>query len=511
MTAALKPPVLIRADAGNLLGFGHVMRMIALAQALTDRGIKAVFVSVQCCDSMLARTKAEGFTHRLLADCALGSDADAEQTLSLAHEFDCRWIFLDGYYFGLKYQRLLHTAGFKVAVMEDTSYCENWSADLIINQNIGTETKDYNSCVDNFRTLTGTRYTLLRREFQSKPTKKENPDGDNKNILITMGGVDPDNASSQILKALEVATSSKLTIRILVGGENPHVLKLYLLASESIHDVELLKNVSEMPAMYSWADGVISASGSTCYEWLLYKKHAAVVVIAENQELIAKELHERKCAVVLGRIGFIEQRELVTLLQDWLENIGQPPKLNFPLLDPWGARRLSACLDDKNIWVRPTEFCDSKNYFRLVNDPLVRKNSLNSQSVSWKTHQTWFSEHLHKPSDYMYAAFDSTDNFIGQVRFNLQKAAKPVWRISYSLRPEFRGKSLSKPLLQLAMNELTKTNKLYGKFLAEIRLENIPSIKTFKSLGFAQDLDLESSHKGTILYSKRNYYFRKGD
>ena len=56
------PKLLIHADAGGILGTGHVMRMIALAQAYRRRGGEVTIASVQCPEPIIDRVEELGIT-----------------------------------------------------------------------------------------------------------------------------------------------------------------------------------------------------------------------------------------------------------------------------------------------------------------------------------------------------------------------------------------------------------------------------------------------------------------
>lgn len=489
MKAPSKNPILIRADAGGDLGSGHIMRMIALAQALQQRSIKAVFASVQCQQNIRTRIQLEGFEHHSLENAKLGDKDDVNQTVELAKHLKCAWIFLDGYHFDLSYQKQIHANSLKVAIMEDDGHCDEWCANLILNQNLGAEGNTYKNSSSKGDALCGCNFALLRKEFQSPPSQIHQLHTPQR-ILITMGGVDPDDVSSKILNALEATQHPPLNIRILVGGGNPNIQNLTRLSSESKHHVELLKNVSDMPAMYSWADRVVSAGGSTCYEWLLYQKPGAVVVLADNQEPIAKELRNRGHALVLGTITSLATSDITLQLVEWIGKQILPAK-KTPVLDAWGARRVAAYLDHQDIWIRPAELSDIQNYFELANDLTVRKNSIQRDQIAWATHKSWFIEKLNTPTSAMFSAFNSQNEFIGQVRFDQCKKDEKHWKINYSITPEFRGKSLGKALLTLAMLELSEK---YGPEMilhAWVKLENIPSMRIFKTIGFIQEPEHE--------------------
>ena len=91
--------LVIRADAGGMLGTGHVMRMIALAQAYMRRGGRVVMVSVSCPEPVIDRVLESGIEHRLLNACDLGGEQDALLTLQISQDLGASWMVLDGYHF----------------------------------------------------------------------------------------------------------------------------------------------------------------------------------------------------------------------------------------------------------------------------------------------------------------------------------------------------------------------------------------------------------------------------
>src|SRR4029079_14179248 len=87
--------LVVRADAGERIGTGHVMRCLAISQAWREVGGKTVFVTGPLPAALASRLHAEGADVRHLP----GGD-DAEETIAPAGELGAKWIILDGYAFG---------------------------------------------------------------------------------------------------------------------------------------------------------------------------------------------------------------------------------------------------------------------------------------------------------------------------------------------------------------------------------------------------------------------------
>jgi len=324
------PTLLIRADAGGLMGVGHVMRMLALAQAWLEQGGEARLAFLSCPEMLATRLAGEGVRLDPLTACAAGSAADSSQTIELARACAADWVVLDGYSFGLPMQTALHEAGLRVMVMDDYGHSAEWCADAILNQNFDAVDRSYANRQPDAIEMKGPRYALLRREFRM--AGETVPDaGDRCKVLVTLGGVDAGNLSARVLTSFEAADVPTLSLRVLAGPGNPHHEMLTQLAAASRHRVELVRDCPDMPAMYLWADAVVSAAGSTCYEWLRFTRPAAVVIAAENQKPIAAWLRQHHAATVLP------DDVPAAALTRWLHSGPTPPP---DLVDAQGAFRV---------------------------------------------------------------------------------------------------------------------------------------------------------------------------
>src|SRR5215468_7020543 len=110
--------VIIRVDASTAIGHGHVMRCIALAQEWQDRGGRCLFVSANPVPAIEARLRAEG-CEIVKLEAVPGSREDALQVAQSAAQNDARQVVVDGYHFGVEYQRSLKAAGLKLLVVDD--------------------------------------------------------------------------------------------------------------------------------------------------------------------------------------------------------------------------------------------------------------------------------------------------------------------------------------------------------------------------------------------------------
>ncbi|MGA8617154.1 MAG: UDP-2,4-diacetamido-2,4,6-trideoxy-beta-L-altropyranose hydrolase [Candidatus Sulfotelmatobacter sp.] len=259
--------LLIRADASVQMGTGHVMRCFALAQAWQDSGGRAVFAMVQPLPSMRQRLLAEGM-EVVPIEAEPGTCDDARRVSELANQCGAAWVVVDGYCFDAVYQRELKIAELQVLFVDDNAHSDHYAADLVLNQNANADESLYPNREPYTRLLLGSRYVMLRREFEPwRKWKREIPVLGHK-ILITMGGSDPDNITLLAIKALAEVGIQGLEAVVVVGGSNPHLRSLEGAVGVCGRLVRLQRNATNMPELMAWADLALIAAGGTLWELL---------------------------------------------------------------------------------------------------------------------------------------------------------------------------------------------------------------------------------------------------
>lgn len=342
------PRLLIRADASPQIGHGHVMRMLALAQAWRDSGGSVVLATRECPSSLLDRFAKEGVQIHLLHSQLLLEEAHTMKLFATAGKFD--WVVLDGYSFDANYQTSLRENSQRLMIVDDYRHHDHYFADLILNQNLGARPDDYRERAPGAKVLAGLDYVLLRREFVGTMPRCEsnrnlladklsNP----KNVLITLGGADPQNLSTILVESVaELVDPFALQVRLLVGSSNPHWQSLQAQAA-NYPWLTLLNDVVEMVEQYAWADLAIVGGGSTNWELSRFGIPRLVVVLAENQAAIASGLESAGIATNLGDGCRLSRSKIIDSIRSLLmdrQTREQQSRLALQLVDGRGAERV---------------------------------------------------------------------------------------------------------------------------------------------------------------------------
>jgi UDP-2,4-diacetamido-2,4,6-trideoxy-beta-L-altropyranose hydrolase len=291
--------LVIRADADSQVGTGHVMRCLALAQAWQDGGGRALFLMAPAPPALESRLRSAEM-EVLPLHTAPGTPEDAAETAALALSHGASWVVADGYHFGAEYQHRIKDAGLRLLVVDDYGHASHYCADLVLNQNIGASEELYSSREQHTRLLLGARYALLRREFWPwRSWRREIPEVARK-VLVTLGGGDPDNVTLKVVQALAQVEIEGLEAVVIVGAANPHLEQLRAAVKDLPHFLGLRYNVTNMPELMAWADMAITAGGSTCWELAFMQIPAIVLILAGNQEPVARRLEEIGAVLNLG-------------------------------------------------------------------------------------------------------------------------------------------------------------------------------------------------------------------
>jgi UDP-2,4-diacetamido-2,4,6-trideoxy-beta-L-altropyranose hydrolase len=337
--------LLIRADASVAVGTGHVMRCLALAQAWQDAGGRVTFVMAESTPAIEERLRGEG-VGLVRIDGVVGSDFDSEQVIALARTLSPAWIIVDGYEFGLGYQRALKNERLKVVLIDDNGCSGTYVADVVLNDNIHAQECLYENREKHTRLLLGTRYALLRREFVFPQAPREiSPIG--RKLLVTMGGSDPDNVTCRAMEAIEQVAIENLDVTVVAGGSNPHLASIAGSVAKSRHSCRILSNVTNMQELISWADLAISAAGTACWEYCALGLPAVLVAVAENQIANAKALHAAGAAELVSggsRFAVGEMAQRITRLANSATERQSLSRTARTLVDGDGAARVLSVL-----------------------------------------------------------------------------------------------------------------------------------------------------------------------
>jgi UDP-2,4-diacetamido-2,4,6-trideoxy-beta-L-altropyranose hydrolase len=297
--------LLIRADSSLKTGIGHHMRCIALAQEARERGWKICWLAAEMSPSV--RCKLENLGDIEVVGHESGSLEDAATIGRAAIERKADIVILDNYKFGPKFQKALssETKGRKVStlLLDDYAHHEKYQVDMVLNQNMHANEELYRGKIDDgHKLLLGAKYILLRDEFLFYKRKEKDHTRPPRRLLITLGGSDA--AANTTLKLAKAAldfskrSAHPLNLTVVLGEANPHIAEFRALLDEREHSIVI--DTGDMPRLMDEGDLLFFAGGTTSWEACYMGLPGAVVVLADNQKMVAASLAKESVAFELG-------------------------------------------------------------------------------------------------------------------------------------------------------------------------------------------------------------------
>jgi spore coat polysaccharide biosynthesis predicted glycosyltransferase SpsG len=190
-------------------------------------------------------------------------------------------VVLDGYLFDTEYQQIIRENCLGLIFIDDIR-AFHYVADLVINHVDGFTPADYDA-EPYTQFLLGFNYCILRPLFIAQAQQEILPKN-NKNVLICLGGADPENSTQQLLEQI-IPLHPDFTFQIVVGAVNPHLNALKSLAqhsSSSIHIFYSLNEIEMADMMKNAAIAVLSPS-TVALEYLCSGGSLYLYPIADNK------------------------------------------------------------------------------------------------------------------------------------------------------------------------------------------------------------------------------------
>ncbi|TYT76296.1 UDP-2,4-diacetamido-2,4,6-trideoxy-beta-L-altropyranose hydrolase [Desulfobotulus mexicanus] len=309
--------IVFRTDASLTIGTGHVMRCLTLAQALKARGANCHFLCKTHTGHLIEKIISHGFPVFYLSPAKESPEPgdpvhahwlggswkdDAAQSLSLLKKIQPDWVVVDHYGIDIRWEKEIRPYTEKLFVLDDLADRYH-DCDILLDSGREPESRDYIHLVPaNCILLLGTDYVLLREEFiRMRPESlKRRANPVLRRILITMGGMDTDNITGNILQILSQATFIKnIEIDIVLNSLAPH-LSLIQQQIVNFHcPVHLHTDTPCMAKLMTESDLAIGAAGSTTWERCFMGLPSLVLCIAANQKTIAQKMKAEQSAIIV--------------------------------------------------------------------------------------------------------------------------------------------------------------------------------------------------------------------
>ncbi|ROQ47056.1 UDP-2,4-diacetamido-2,4,6-trideoxy-beta-L-altropyranose hydrolase [Marinobacter sp. 3-2] len=314
--------VAFRVDASTLIGSGHVMRCLTLADALAEAGARCFFVMRQKPGSLESAVRSRG--HHVLMLPSVESieseitpesapphagwlgvswEADASDTLQALKGIELDWLVVDHYSLDHRWETQVRACCRRLMTIDDLADRRH-QCDLLLDQNLGRKPDDYDGLVPGHaKRMIGSDYAMLRPEFSRvralsvEEWKTPEPG----NILVSMGGVDAANVTGNVLRVLdsiEVVASCRVTV--VLGAACPHIDEVIEQAESMRLDTRVVVNANNMAELMSKADLAIGAAGGSAWERCCLGLPSLLVVMADNQRPGAEALERAGASLSLG-------------------------------------------------------------------------------------------------------------------------------------------------------------------------------------------------------------------
>lgn len=243
--------VVVRADGGAEMGYGHLYRSNAVAKALLDSGCSVTYltetpdtVSLVCSQridviAMESTEKMLSVLRNLNPDAVYIDLPEAPHSL----QQNIRKICPLGVFLG--------TARHKLC------------CDLLVNGHLYAEREVYQWESKEPVWCIGSDYLPLREPFPELAAREQKYSGFPQSALVLMGGSDPHNLTPKVMAAFE---GSDLSVTVVVGPGNENKSEIDRTASSVNCEFTVVRDPDDLPECMFATDIAVSGFGTTVYE-----------------------------------------------------------------------------------------------------------------------------------------------------------------------------------------------------------------------------------------------------
>jgi len=334
--------VVFRVDASLQIGTGHVMRCLTLADALRQGGARCVFICRPHEGHLLdliaqrghvavtlpqlqfqkqdAFASAGGPAHAVWL--GTGWDHDAQDTLLSLEGDVADWLIVDHYALDHRWEQALRPRCRRLMVIDDLADRVH-DCDVLLDQTLGRHTEDYLSLTpSSCQVLCGSDYALLRPEFAAarEYSLERRRIPQLRRLLVTMGGVDKDNATGSVLDALRSSSlPTQCQITVVMGATAPWLAQIQHQAQSMPVATQVRADVTDMAHLMADCDLAIGAAGATSWERCCLGLPSIMLILADNQRQVAQSLEQEGAAWLIEHMHDVA-KQLPKLLQSLFED-----------------------------------------------------------------------------------------------------------------------------------------------------------------------------------------------
>ncbi|PIR00682.1 MAG: UDP-2,4-diacetamido-2,4,6-trideoxy-beta-L-altropyranose hydrolase [Nitrospinae bacterium CG11_big_fil_rev_8_21_14_0_20_45_15] len=492
------PLVLIRADSSLILGAGHVMRCLTLAEAIRQWGGRVLFVCRENVgDASRWLTRNHFKILGLPAHPESPSRESAQEFLNLVKSLDQipDWLIIDHYGIDRQWENSVRNYVKKIMVIDDLANRPH-DCDLLLDPTAGRKPEDYSSLISpHCRSLLGSSYALLRNQFAKiRPSalKNRRQSPKIKRILIGFGGTDNKNIAGLTLEAL---SHRQEDIDVLIGSSSPHLpaLKAHV-SHQNRSNIHLHIDTDDVAPLMAHADIALGAGGGTAWERCCMGLPSLLIQSADNQEFLVRSLAQAGGALFIGESENLSVEKLADEISRLADNPilrEQLSKKSALLCDGLGAGRTLcelfplAAKDGRRVGLRQVAEEDMQSLYDWQSHADTRRYSFRTKVPTWEEHQVWFRNRFNDPLNPFHVILhDNIPAGIVRLDYKKMRGSFPLYEISIYVAPEKYNQGIGRAALKLIRMTVPKSI-----FFARVLKQNTTSVHLFESSGYQRKSD----------------------
>jgi UDP-2,4-diacetamido-2,4,6-trideoxy-beta-L-altropyranose hydrolase len=353
--------VVFRVDSSEIIGSGHVMRCLTLAEALRGSGVAIEFITRDHPGNLNEYFMSRGFKTHLLPYQEMPESqqilsgyeqwlgvpqaVDAAQTIEEVEGKVPDWLIIDHYALDREWEERLRPHTEKVMVIDDLAN-RNHDCDLLLDQNLfeDVSVRYQGKVPEECTQLLGPQYALLQPDYAELRTQAKLRKSPLNHLLVFFGSADRHNLTGLTISALEQINIPFERIDLVISRQSSHYKQVKTL-TEHLPMVELHSDLPSLAPFMVKADLAIGGGGVTSWERFCLGLPSLVITLADNQRPVCSDLHNMNLIEWVGDVETIQIDQVSSAIQRIL---------SLDDINNWSERCMAVCQGRGSAFVADT-------------------------------------------------------------------------------------------------------------------------------------------------------------